>query len=304
MACASPLTAYRCSDGSLTFSERPGRDVVAPMSLACGQCALCRTARAGELCTRLVQEAHSHDATCVPTLTYSDERLPPGGSVSKRHCQLFLKRVRFEAASRGAPRVRFNLISEYSPELLRAHYHAILFGYWPSDAVRFNKSRAGRQQYTSDVLTRLWGHGHVTFQEFSPEAALYIAKHDSWKLTGARAADECLPVFDASGAIVGHREPEFRLCSRRPGMGASFFDRYARQLLANDFTVVGGSRVPLPDYYLRRGSAFDPGRVSELRAEHELALRSRADDFTPGRLAAREACALAAIRRGVRDGVE
>lgn len=302
MACSRPFTAYRCADGSVVFDERLG-DVTSTLYLPCGQCVLCRSARASEISTRLQQEACLHrDSVCV-TLTYAPEHVPALGSVSKRDVQLWLKRLRFAAWRDRCERFRFDAISEYSPELMRPHYHACLFGYRPIDAVYFNRSRSGSLQFTSKELTDAWGLGLATFQDFSSGAADYCARHQSEKLTGRLSADR-LAVRDRDGALLGWREPEFRLCSLRPGLGAGFFEKYGAQMLALDFCVVAGKKVPVPGYYLRLGERVNPDRVSELRALHELSAAQVAKDATYARLAVREQVATARLRAKARNGVE
>jgi len=243
-----------------------------------------------------------HPQSICATLTYAPEHVPALGSVSKRDCQLALKRLRKAAFSKRGELLRYDLISEYSPDAMRPHYHACLFGYWPPDAVYFNRSRAGNPQWTSVELTEAWGLGHVTFQEFSAGAASYCSHHQSFKLTG-RLEQDRLKVLAPSGELVGWREPEFRLCSRHPGLGAGFFERYGAELLAHDFTVINGKKVPLPPYYLRLGERVNPGRVSQIKAEHELAARLAAADSTYARLAVREVCAIARLNASKRDGV-
>jgi len=292
-----------CADGELVFSERAGVDVVKSLFLPCGRCAMCRASKAAQLAVRLVHESYGHAQSMAATFTYSPDFLPAAGSVSKRHAQLLLKRVRIEASRRGAPRVRFSLIAEYSPLLARPHYHVILYGYWPPDSVFYNTSKAGNRQFSSQILTDLWGMGIVTFQAFSAGAAGYIARHDSGKLTGD--ADRFSgPAFDDAGRFVGFREPEFSLCSRRPGLGAEYCDLYGKQMLAHDFTVMDGRKVPVPGAYLRRLEPRFPGEVSDLKAAHELAALKAAPDATRARLAVREVCTRARLSQQGRGGVD
>lgn len=302
MACSKPLTGFLCSDGSLVFSELKG-DVIKSLSLPCNHCTLCRVSRAREISTRLIHESYLHGNSMCATFTVAPEHLDPLGSVSKRDAQLLVKRVREKSLRERGALLRHDLISEYSPGLKRPHYHACLFGYWPPDAVASHQSQAGNQEYTSAELTALWGKGRVTFQQFSTGGAAYCARHQSWKLTG-RPGDDFLAVRNSSGDLVGRRAPEFRLCSRRPGLGAGFFDRHGAQMLAYDFTVIDGKRVPLPKYYDRLAKRVNPDRVSELKAQRELKGIAQSLEQFPARLEARECVALARLRTDKRGGID
>lgn len=305
MSCARPLSAFKLADGGIHWSERAGFDYVGRQDLPCGQCAGCRRKRAAELTTRLVHEGQMHRESICPTLTYAPEKLPAHGSVSRSHLEEFFKRVRERRARVDGVRAVCHGMAEYSPEKLRPHYHVGIFGWRPADAEFWSRSETGAAQWESAELTSLWGHGQVVFQDWSDGAAAYCAKHQAAKLTGPLGEAQ-RAVLGASGEVVGFREPEFEVRPRRPGLGLSFFAKYHEQMLLLGFTVVGGREVPLPEYYLRVADRFAPGRASELRAAYasqqwraELArLQSgQALESSPGRLAAREACALAEIER-------
>ena len=62
MACFHPLTAYQSMDGSISFTERKGGDVVRSLSLPCGQCVGCRLERSRQWAMRCMHEAslYSH----------------------------------------------------------------------------------------------------------------------------------------------------------------------------------------------------------------------------------------------------
>lgn len=305
MSCACPLTAYRLADGGVHWSERAGFDYVGQQQLPCGQCAGCRKRKAGELTTRLVHEGYSHPESICATLTYAPEKRPALGSVSRVHLEQFFKRARERCARVDGVGVRCHGMAEYSPVAQRPHYHTALFGWLPADLSFWSHSETGARQFESETLTRLWGHGHVVFQEWSDGAAAYCAKHQAAKLTG-ELGEQSQVVLGADGEVLGFREPEFEVRPRRPGLGLAFFLKHREQLLALGFTVVGGRQVPLPEYYLRVAERFDPGRVSELRVVYAAgewrAELARLDAGEPGerspvRLAAREACAVAEIER-------
>lgn len=299
MACVNPRTLFLTSSGSASFRETS--ETVRSFPVGCNRCALCRSALAAELSVRLQHEGYMHRESFACALTYADEHLPLAGSLSPRDFELFIKRLRERCARADGVSIRFNGMGEYSPRW-RPHYHVIVFGWWPSDSVEAGKSQSGNREYSSDMLEAIWGKGRVTLQPFDAGAAGYIAAHDAAKIAkdGPRRP---VPVFDQAGSYVGQRIPEFRRASNRRGIGYPFFERYGEQMLASGWTVASGQRVPIPSYYLRCALATDPGRVAELLAERELILWERREDSTPLRLQAREACALARLTRGGRDGI-
>lgn len=290
MACSRPRFAHLTSDGKVSFSALT--DNVKRFPTPCGKCHLCLRGRKSELMARLVMEGWSHTDSICATLTYADEHLPPGGGLSKRDAQLFAKRLRFELSQSGFGPVRLHTVGEYSPKLKRPHYHVIVFGWWPADAVGAGTSQSSRPEFASAVLSRLWGKGRVTFQRFSASAAAYVAKHQASKLR--RKCAEELAVCDASGSWR-FLPPEFELRPLRPGLGALFFDKYREQLLAHGFVVVDGQKVGFSRYFNTLAKRADPDRFEELRSARELAALDpeRIANSTPERSAVREECAVA-----------
>lgn len=143
---------------------------------------------------RGVLEAGQHLHSSFVTLTKDDEHLGDG-SVSVREAQLFLKNLRY---ARGP--FRYLLCGEYGEHTWRPHYHAILFG------VRDGLGVADA-----------WQKGHIHISGVGPESIAYVA---GYCLKGAHTTRgmRCL------GKSLN---PEFRLMSRRPGLGAVAADRIA-----------------------------------------------------------------------------
>ena len=243
-----------------------------------------------------------HSQSACATLTYAPEHLPPHGSLRRSDFAGFIKRLRSRVAYRDGPRFGFDVCGEYSPApAMRPHYHAPLFGYWPPDAREYAKSQAGNQEFESAELTEAWGKGIVTFQAWSAGAARYCAGHQAWKLTGD-AAWERLVVVGDDGRVIAEREPEFHQASTRPGVGRSFFEKYGRQMLELDFTVVSAAKVPVPAYYLRLGDKSEPELTALARQRRTLKAIASAPEEQ--RFEALDTCARASIARSRRkDGL-
>jgi len=101
-------------------------------------------------CARL-QLLSCSDA-CFVTRSFFAVRLPADGRIDFRETQLFFKRLR---AALAPGRVRYMGVEQYWPHTLRARCLDLIFGYWPSDAVR-----AG-SVFVSRSLERVWGNGSV-----------------------------------------------------------------------------------------------------------------------------------------------
>lgn len=117
---------FRLPGGSWGFKARDGAGVER-MQIGCGRCLLCRKSRALDLSTRMQQEAYMHAQSCVPTLTYAPEHLTALGRPQWRaDVDTWLQDVRNVARRKWGQRVRYDICSEYSPDKLRPHVHAIL----------------------------------------------------------------------------------------------------------------------------------------------------------------------------------
>lgn len=226
-------------------------------------------------------EAGQHPAAFFVTLTYKESELPPDGGVSKRDLQRYLKRLRYAVTPR---RVRFFACAEYGDLGGRPHYHLALYG-----ALVPREIRAA------------WQLGIVDISLLGPESAGYICGYILKSGLKANAA--------AAG-----RNPEFRLMSRNPGIGAVFGDTHGKALrehLAIDEDVprevkISGKAWPL-DRYLRErlrdsarvcrdavGHRRDMDRALMLRQltdkdRADLARMKEKDRFKADRAAARAA---------------
>lgn len=260
MKCYSPLQAYRTSAGAIAFHEQPGD--VESLELPCGRCIGCRLGRAQAWAVRCRHESMMHDRNTFITLTYSDDHLPEHGSLQYSDYQRFMKRLR----KRVGP-VRFFCAGEYGDTTLRPHYHALLFGFSFDD-----QSVLGRNTYRSPTLEELWPHGNSVIAPVTPASIAYVARYAVKKVYG-RAADAHYSSVDEVTGEVRERVPEFVRMSRRPGIGASFFDRFQRDLYPGDYAVIDGRQVPVPRYYQRKLETLDPDLVEEI--EYERYLRDR-----------------------------
>ncbi|WNK13524.1 MAG: replication initiator protein [Microvirus sp.] len=242
-------------DGRRSFSARRSAAGKA-CSLPCGRCIGCRLERSRQWAVRIVHESKMHDENSFLTLTYSPENIPKDRSLSVVHCQLFLKRLRSVLYPK---KIRFFLCGEYGENLGRPHYHAIIFGYLPSDRVLI-KGEGDLALWSSDSLSRIWGHGFVSIGSVSFDSAAYVANYATKKITGALAPNH----------YKGLR-PEFLLMSRRPGIGRPWLDKFASDVYPSDQVIVRGHPTRPPRYYDQLLEASDPAALAILKAKRQAA---------------------------------
>lgn len=145
----------------------------------------------------MVLECSQHPAAFFVTLTYKDSELPIGGNLSKRDVQLYLKRLREDVEPR---RIRYFAVGEYGERFGRPHYHLALYGALVPREIR-----------------SAWLKGRVDISLLGMESAAYISGY-------------ILKAGMASEKAADGREPEFRLMSRRPGIGGLAGDALGRDL--------------------------------------------------------------------------
>ena len=213
--------------------------------------------KAKEWSIRAVHEAQLHTENCFVTLTYDDDHLPSDNSVSVRDFQLFMKRLRKELAYCDR-KVRYLACGEYGERNGRPHYHLLLFGFCPSDLVDFSGFGVGHV-YTSMLLSRLWPFGFHSVGSVTEQSAAYVARYTVKKAK------------TLNGVREDGRTPEFIVSSRRPGLGAGWFEKYWSDVYSYDVVVgKGGVKSRPPKYYDRLLEKKDMKLFERIKAERRL----------------------------------
>ena len=269
------------------MSFSPQRDA-RKLRIPCGQCIGCRLRRSQEWATRCVHEASQHKENTFLTLTY--ERVPYGGTLVKRHLQLFMKRLR---KSQPARKIRFFAVGEYGEQLKRPHYHLLLFNYWPQDS-EFLKEINGYKYYVAGSLSKLWRYGFHMAGHVSFDSAAYCARYCTKKITGPGAEEHYETVVEETGEVI-QREPEFAVMSRRPGIAAEWYARYRDSVFPHDDVVVKGRQIKPPRYYDKLFQLEDEcgfSKVKQLRVQRA----TESEDSSTQRLRDREKCTEARLK--------
>lgn len=216
----------------------------------CGQCIACRVIKGRKWSARIEMESltnyhHFAQESYFLTLTYNDDSLPhtldsdaaPVSTLRKEQLRTFLKKqVR---SSEGT--LRYYAVGEYGDLSGRPHYHAAIFPRTVSDVQKL------LDDWKDD-------YGYVYAATITPERARYLAGYTTKKLTAAN-----------DHRLKGNQEPEFRLSSRTPPLGADFADhlieRYrgkaGSKIIKTRGDVgrtvrIGRKLYPLGDYVLKR----------------------------------------------------
>lgn len=298
MTCYSPIDAWaplsRSDGGRLVFQRAKALNPDHVIKIPCGGCIGCRLAKMEDWSTRCAHEAQMHSSNSFLTLTFDDDHYPPDGSVHLRTFQLFMKRLRKEIG-----RVRFFGCGEYGEQTQRAHYHALIFGHdFERDRQLFKVTKHG-PLYSSETLSKVWPYGSALIGSVTPASAGYVAGYVRKKIGGDLAASHYLRQHPISGLLV-KVEPEFGTQSKKPGLGATWFEKYKSDAFPSDFIVIEGKQRKVPLYYFRKIAKGEilPGKTipqtdeqkqqKRVRNQRALSAVKGADNATPERLAVRE----------------
>lgn len=271
MSCFHPLYAFKlgktasgkdkllfCSsktgdyfNDARALKKKYGDDLV---PLPCGHCLGCAMDHAKEWSVRCVLESMLYEENCFITLTYDEAHCP--SHVSKRDVQLFLKRLR---RAHPGVKIRYFGCGEYGSLNNRPHYHLILFGFDFADKEYFCHDGVSHI-YRSKELEDLWTFGISSIGEVSLESCAYVARYSNKKLSNSHG-------------------DEFLMMSRRPGIGAGYFEEnkdyiYICDKIYGSFGVSHCASVPRYFDKLAENVGID---LEEVKARRIELARGRSD---------------------------
>lgn len=206
-----------------------------------------------------------HEDNCFVTLTYDDENLPYGQTLVRSDYVKFFKRFRKNTLLRTNISIRQYYCGEYGTESKRPHYHAIIFGFRPTDGVLFSEKN-GIKLYTSEYLTKTWGMGHCTFGELTFDSAAYCARYITQKITGDLAEKHYQSIDPDTGEVFD-RLPEFNGMSRRPGIGLPWLVRYGLDSYSKDQVILRKTAMKPPRAYDIAFERSNPAMWATVRSQ-------------------------------------
>lgn len=304
MPCYGPLTAYRPRrllangqvnpDRNLVFKKTDAESGI-PINIPCGKCVGCRLEQSRQWAVRCMHEKRLHNASTFVTLTYDNKHLPPNNSLVKPDLQNFMKRLRHETG----PGLRFFACGEYGDKSNRPHYHVLLLNA-SFDDQKVATTGPDYSLYTSDKLSKLWTFGNHVLGDVTFESCAYVARY-------------CLKKNQNGKTVSDGRSPEFLVMSRRPGIGADYFNKYTDELLSHDTIIVNGVPAALPRFYDNKlagvtglsepvpGSLYTRMENIKNRRRRKISVAQRKNDGTLSRLRIREVVALAKLNLKKRE---
>lgn len=294
VTCYYPVKAYRSQERNpetgrygITFNPHKALVEGAPFHVPCGRCIGCRVDRAQAWGVRCHHEAQMHSKNCFITLTYDEENVPQDYSVKLPHFQKFMKRLR----KKYPQKIRFLASGEYGDQLLRPHYHAIIFNHDFSDKKQIT-IRNNFPVYVSEQLKSLWPLGSHEIGNVTFKSSCYVARYCMKKVGGDKADDHYYRESPVDGQHY-RVEPEF--CVQSKGLGQTWFDKFKSDAFPSDFLVIDGKKVKPPRFYLNQLKEDKRDRLmAEHEEKHEIQTARKAharlhrSDNTKERLAVRE----------------
>lgn len=264
--CLNPTKAHRASDGNISFV---GKNSYGELWLPCSQCINCRKTYSESWGVRMMHEASEHPENCFLTLTYSDDHLPPNGSLDYSHTQTFIKNLRAALSYSNFDRkIKYYLAGEYGDQLGRPHYHAILFGFDFSAPVYYKgRDNSVLEEYTKDgnvyrefsFLDDLWQKGKCNVGEVNYETCRYTASYVSKKVSGR-----------SSAAHYGSKLPERAFMSN--GIGRTWLERFYADVYPDDFCIHSGKRLKVPKYYDRWLETHNSSLFQQVKLSREASM--------------------------------
>lgn len=174
-----------------------------------------------------------HGKAAFTTLTYRPESEPI--TLSKRHLQLFLKRLRNAFARQSPARyLRFFACGEYGERFTkRAHYHVIIYGASTDD---------------DETIQGAWPHGHTKTLNANAGAMAYVAGYVNKKLGDNKKAQ--LERVDPATGEVYQWQPPFLQMSRggRKGVGIAGKARKEYRDSWRSFAILNAKKQKAPRY--------------------------------------------------------
>jgi len=297
VGCTSPIRARRDSQGGIKLlkgvpdSRLFGGGEKPELELPCGHCLDCKIRRSQDWATRATHEAEQHDDNSFLTLTFSEDGLALRELQHGTHpydldvgdWQRFAKRLRKEMAKQGIEKkLRFFEVGEYGDEEKRPHYHALIFGNGFRGEGEEWTDEKGHPTWLSRTVEKCWPYGFHEIKELTPETINYVCRYVQKKLWGPMKEEASKRTSSETGEIVTVRQ-EFATMSRRPGIGAKWWEKYGKEVFPDDFVIIKGKKTPVPKYYVGLYEKENPEGREQLREERCKSAADHAADNLPER---------------------
>ena len=236
MKCFDPVLCYTSDTGKRIFRNHSlASDIIKRVHqkrFDCGKCLNCRKKKARELATRCTLHASMYTHNCFITLTYDESKEGYHNELSYSDIQKFKKRLRQRLNRLDGRRIQLFNVHEYGKNG-KKHWHLICFNYSPKDKELYT-IKNGVPLYTSEELSKDWGHGFITIGDVNEATAMYQAQYTQKDIKN------------------GHEKNEKRKSkSNHSGIGKEWFMKNYRNPLMLGYIPNKGHKVALPRYFER-----------------------------------------------------
>lgn len=161
---------YQCD----TPTGRKGDSYTVDTWQKCGHCIECANEKANNWLVRNYYEQQAHDEKCFITLTYAKNPYV----LIKKDLQDFIKRLRFHLSKQNI-KIRYFGCGEYGTLKGRPHMHLIIYG-WEDKKAKFKEwNKKGNAIFESELITKTWGKGITSYQEFNEKEIAYVSLYTS-----------------------------------------------------------------------------------------------------------------------------
>lgn len=256
------------------------------IEIPCQKCESCRLDYSKEWMQRCMLEQKMWSYNEMLTLTYDEQNVPKTkgcdlktgevvvvNTLKKKDVEKFLKDLRrYWKHHYDEDNIRFYMCGEYGELHGRPHYHLLMFNFNVRDKEYYKKSQKGFDMYHSKIIERIWGKGHIELNEITPETCAYVARYVLKKQKGTGAKS----YYETKGIV-----PEYTNGSRKPGIGAKYFEENMDKIYMYDKILLtnsnGVQEVKPCMYYDRLFDAEEHDLMEEIKARRkELAERRQA----------------------------
>lgn len=300
MSCYKPLHAYARFDENtgkrkLIFAQNHDHDHLIKdfkvydekLLIPCGQCIGCRLDYSRHWATRCVLESMEYANNYFVTLTYDELHVPyvdnacvdcrtgevydefESLSLVPEHLTKFMKDLRAYCSYHyNWDNIRFYACGEYGSETHRPHYHLILFNmpdlHALNDLSYYRTNHEGSVLYNSKILDKVWQNGYSVVGEVNYNTCAYVARYMLKKHKG-----KDFHFYEDHGLV-----PEFTRCSRRPGIGKTYYEKNKDNIYQFDEIILPGRdgaamRVKVPGYYDRLYDIDNPEDLKRLKEKRK-----------------------------------
>lgn len=221
-------------------------EIVKMIQVPCGCCRECLADNSKQWAFRILKEAAQYDNNYFITITYNEENIPQNKMLDKEFFTNFNKKLKTYLKRSGLNSdFRFYGVGEYGSKTARPHYHVIYFNLDIRD-LKFEYIDSNHNlHFSSPFLDNVWQKGFIDIGSVDIGSACYVARYCDKKkrLTTSQRRD-----LESKGIV-----PEFSAMSRRPGIGASYYDEaFDRFINGKYYDIQKGKQFKLPLYYTKR----------------------------------------------------